>query len=225
MNYTGFQLGHPELTLAAISSKESTLCDFLWKTTQQVLSALALIILAFFVPLVYIAIKLNSRGPFLFWQERRGLNGTLFKVYKIRTMTVGSEKQTELGVTRNDSRVTSVGRILRKLKIDEIPQLWNIARGDMAFVGPRPIPVALDNELRDKIPGFETRYKIRPGLTSLGQICVQDNALGNALIHDWRLRFHGELHYIRHKSVGYDIIIISMTAFYVFKMLIHNKFN
>jgi lipopolysaccharide/colanic/teichoic acid biosynthesis glycosyltransferase len=91
----------------------------------------------------------------------------------------------------------------------------------MAIVGPRPIPVALDIELRLKIPGFEERYSVAPGLTSIGQICVRDNALGEKLIEDWKLRFEGELHYLRNRCFRYDLIMITMTILYVFRKSIN----
>ena len=90
----------------------------------------------------------------------------------------------------------------------------------MALVGPRPIPTELHNTLCESIPGFHTRNYVPSGLTSIGQICVNDNALGDQLIADWTLRFEGELHYIRNRSVTYDIVMICMTGLFVIKKLL-----
>ncbi len=220
MKYSGFQLGHPEITLPPVIGVQSNGADRAWRFGQRLVSGLALALLSPLIGLIYVLVKTTSRGPFLFAQERRGLNGATFKVYKVRTMRPGSERSTALGTTHSNPSVTAVGRALRQLKLDELPQLWNVLCGDMALVGPRPIPMALDSELRKKIPGFEKRYEVRPGLSSLGQICVKDNALGDKLVEDWKLRFTGEMHYVRSRGVRYDILIIMMTVLYVFKILI-----
>ena len=220
MSYSGFQLGHPEITMPAQIKHNSALLNAGWLRAQQLIAATALILLSPALVLIWLAVKVSSPGKFLFAQDRPGLNGKPFRVYKIRTMHCGSEKSTALGVNNSDSRVTTVGKVLRALKLDELPQLWNIVTGDMVLVGPRPIPVALDQELRKKIPGFEKRYAVRPGLTSLGQICVKDNSLGEGLVRDWKLRFLGELHYISNRCIRYDLLMISMTTLYVFRSLI-----
>lgn len=89
----------------------------------------------------------------------------------------------------------------------------------MSIAGPRPIPEKLNKELKKHIPEFEIRYSVKPGLTNISQICINENALDEQLIKDWKLRFEGELHYIRNKSVTYDILLIFMTIMYVFKKL------
>lgn len=221
MKYAGLQLGHPEITLPYNQVQRANFWLNLWGTLQRLVAAMALLVLSPLILMMWIAVKATSEGPFLFTQERPGKNDKRFKIYKIRTMARGSEKKTALGVTNNDSQVTRVGKVLRSLKLDELPQLWNIVCGDMAIVGPRPIPVALDIELRLKIPGFEERYSVAPGLTSIGQICVRDNALGEKLIEDWKLRFEGELHYLRNRCFRYDLIMITMTILYVFRKSIN----
>jgi N-acetylglucosaminyldiphosphoundecaprenol N-acetyl-beta-D-mannosaminyltransferase len=195
-------------------------CRNLWQITQQLFAGAALLSLSPIFLVMWALTKLSSKGPFLYIQERRGIYGATFEIYKVRTMRPGCEKDTALGVSDGAAVVTPVGRVLRALKLDELPQLWNVMRGDMALVGPRPIPTALDRELRAKIPGFEMRYSVRPGLTSIGQICVQDNALRDALVLDWTLRFEGELHYLRHRSVTYDLLMIFMTGLFVVKKLL-----
>ncbi len=225
MNYIGFQLGHPEITVPREALQNDTLPMTYWNLLQRVVAALALIALFPIITIMWLAVKLTSKGDFLFQQDRKGLDKQTFKVYKVRTMVLGSETKTTLGVTNGDPRVTRVGRILRALKLDELPQLWNVVKGDMALVGPRPIPLTLDKELREKIPGFSMRYQALPGLTSIGQICVKDNALGDALVMDWKLRFEGELHYLRNRSVGYDLLMIGMTIIYVLKVFLGKRSN
>ncbi len=217
---TGFQLGYPEQRLPPIKQKsESTTFQFIWDTSMRLAAFVCLLCLLPFFALIWICMQLTDRGPMFFKQSRPGYKGQTFTIFKIRTMRQGAEKSTALGTQNSSSEITTLGKVLRTLKIDEAPQLLNIIKGDMVIVGPRPIPEALDTNLRANIPGFETRYTVKPGLTSIGQICVTDNALGDALIRDWKLRFEGELHYIRNKSVSYDLVMIGMTIAFVFKKL------
>lgn len=166
---------------------------------------------------IAILIKATSRGPIVFRQERPGFRGETFTALKFRTMFTGSEHVTRLGVSSSDSRITPIGRILRATKLDELPQLVNIALGHMAFVGPRPLPKALDAELRQHISGFEERYAVRPGLTSLAQVCVGDNGVDERLIDDWSMRFEAERRYMRNKSAAYDLIVLGLTCAYVIR--------
>jgi lipopolysaccharide/colanic/teichoic acid biosynthesis glycosyltransferase len=182
--------------------------------------AIACLILLSILPLIaalFVIVKLDSRGPFIFKQQRPGFMEQPFTAYKIRSMSVGSERATRLGVTQSDPRITRVGRILRATKLDEIPQLVNIIKGEMCFVGPRPIPVALDKELRSLIPGFASRYMVPPGITSLAQICVNDNGLDEHLERDWRDRFEAEIHYTRMRCAWYDLCVIAMTGMYILR--------
>jgi lipopolysaccharide/colanic/teichoic acid biosynthesis glycosyltransferase len=212
---TGFQLGFPECVVPPSSNGINSRAMNAWRWAQVGIASLAVLLLSPVFLVMWILVRATSPGPFLFTQTRPGKNGVPFKIYKVRTMRAGAEKKTALGVTNTNPQVTAIGRILRTLKLDELPQLWNVARGEMALVGPRPIPAALDNELREKIPGFELRYSVRPGLTSIGQICVNDNAVGEQLVADWSLRFEGELHYLRNRCVRYDLLMLFMTALYV----------
>jgi lipopolysaccharide/colanic/teichoic acid biosynthesis glycosyltransferase len=218
---TGFQFGHDHVQVSSNNPRSREgITGLAWDYSIRLAASLALLGFLPIFAVIWIYFKCADPGPMLFKQSRPGYQGKSFLIYKIRTMRIGAEKNTALGTQSNSSEVTKVGRILRTLKIDEAPQLLNIIRGDMAIVGPRPIPEKLDAELKKHIPGFETRYTVKPGLTSIGQICVNDNALGDALVKDWRLRFEGELHYIRNKSVRYDLVLIGMTAAFVFKKLL-----
>jgi lipopolysaccharide/colanic/teichoic acid biosynthesis glycosyltransferase len=192
---------------------------WLWAIVQRVLGLASCLALLPLAVVVFVIVKVTSRGPFLFAQLRPGLGGKPFVVYKIRTMLVGCEQDTALGTVQGNPAITPVGRWLRALKIDELPQLWNVARGQMELVGPRPIPVALDAELRRHIPSFGLRYVVKPGLTNVSQVTVLDNKLDARLVDDWRLRYEGELHYIKNKSFAYDVVVLAMTALYVLRKL------
>lgn len=188
-----------------------------WDSILRVVAAMALITLVPLMLPICICLCWVNKGPIFFKQLRPGYKGKLFTIYKLQTMKTGAESKTTLGVNESSSHVTKIGRVLRRLKIDEFPQLLNVVKGDMSVVGPRPIPQALDTELSKKIEGFYMRYDIKPGLTSIGQVCITDNSLGDKLVSDWKLRFEGELHYCRNITVGHDIILIIMTIMYIFK--------
>jgi lipopolysaccharide/colanic/teichoic acid biosynthesis glycosyltransferase len=189
----------------------------LWSATQR---ALALLLLCGALPLLavlWIVVRATSRGPFLYWQLRPGLYGRPFRVCKIRTMTVGADRNRAngLGVTRENPDVTSAGRWLRASKLDELPQLWNVVRGEMDFVGPRPIADSLVELLSREIPGFEARFRAKPGLTSVGQISIVENRVGHEVVDDWRRRHEAELHHLAHRSAAYDLVVIFLTVAYL----------
>jgi putative colanic acid biosynthesis UDP-glucose lipid carrier transferase len=209
----------PELDLSLPISSEygGTSTPRLWSLVQRVLGLFAGVALLPLLATVALVIKLTSPGPVFFVQVRPGFRGRLFRLVKFRTMEVGSEDATALGTASGDPAVTKIGKFLRDTKLDELPQLWNIVRGEMEIVGPRPIPLALHEVLARHIPGFDRRYVVRPGLTNVSQVAVMDNKLGDKLIADWSLRFEGELHYIENKSFFYDLIVIAMTFGFVAK--------
>ena len=121
--------------------------------------------------IISLAVKLNDGGPVFYRQERVGKDGLVFTGLKFRSMLSDSDRKWgAIPATQNDPRITKVGRILRATAMDELPQLWNIFRGDMSFVGPRPEWVELVKKFRVEIPTFDLRHKVRPGLTGLAQI-------------------------------------------------------
>ena len=192
----------------------------LWELAQRGLALGAIAAGAPVLGAIAAAVKLSSPGPVLFRQQRRGRGGVPFTVYKFRTMSLGSERATALGVQQSNPAVTRVGRVLRELKLDEVPQLWNVAKGDMALVGPRPIPIALEDELSRGIADFSRRQSVRPGLTNVAQVALHDNRVGDQLLEDWEERFEAELHYLRHRSPVYDAVVISLTALFVTRRLV-----
>jgi sugar transferase (PEP-CTERM system associated) len=154
-----------------------------------------------------ILIKLDSRGPVLYKQERVGKNGELFTVMKFRSMRTDAEKAGPVWASENDDRTTRVGKIIRKLRIDEIPQFWNILRGDMDFVGPRPERPHFVSQLAEEIPYYEQRHLIAPGLTGWAQIKYPYGAS----IEDARQKLQYDLYYIKNQSLMLDAIILFET--------------
>jgi len=193
-----------------------------WRLLQRAAATLLLLVLSPLLLAVALAVRATSPGPALFSQSRPGAGRTPFRVFKFRTMTLGSDaiESLQLGVSRGEPRVTRVGKVLRELKIDELPQLYNVVRGQMNLVGPRPIGPALDRLLTEQIPLFHLRYTVPPGLTSLGQICIDDNDAD--ILQDWTLRSQAECHYIDNLSPRYDLIILTLTAAFLLRRLTSN---
>lgn len=154
-----------------------------------------------------ILIKVDSEGPVLYRQERVGKNGRRFMVMKFRSMRTDAEKAGPVWASEHDDRTTRVGRIIRKLRIDEIPQFWNIVRGDMDFVGPRPERPHFISQLAQEIPYYEQRHLIAPGLTGWAQIKYPYGAS----IEDARQKLQYDLFYIKNQSLMLDAVIMFET--------------
>jgi sugar transferase (PEP-CTERM system associated) len=179
--------------------------------TRQVVSIVAaacglLTFLPFF-PLVALAVKLSSKGPLFFRQQRVGMGGRVFGVIKFRTMFTDAEAGGAKWATKNDPRVTKVGMFLRKTRIDEIPQLWNVLRGDMGFVGPRPERPEFVNWLTEELPFYYLRTLIRPGLTGWAQVRYGYGAT----LAETKQKLEYDLYYIKHMSLGLDLLIMFET--------------
>ncbi len=156
-------------------------------------------------------IKLQDRGPAFYGQERMGRDGNVFKVIKFRSMIVDAEKQTgAVWASANDPRVTRVGRILRATAMDELPQLWNIFRGDMSFVGPRAERPELVEKFVQEIPHYRERLRVRPGLTGLAQVYGQYDTIPRHKLKYDRL-------YIRQCSLALDIRLIGLSFLITFR--------
>lgn len=167
------------------------------------------------LPIVLVAglvVKLTSRGPMLYTQDRAGLGEKPFRIYKIRTMKHNCEAASGARwSTRGDSRITPVGRILRKLHLDELPQLWNVFFGQMSMVGPRPERPEILSDLEPSIPQVRSRCQVRPGVTGLAQIQQPPDAT-----HDcFRRKLAYDRHYIRSRGLMTDLRILFGTALYL----------
>src|SRR5438874_1509939 len=160
------------------------------------------------LPFIILAIKLSSRGPVFYRQQRVGQDGRIFYCYKFRTMRPDAEA--DIGPTwasDNDPRITSVGHFLRMTRLDEIPQLWNVLRGDMAFVGPRPERPEFDKWLKSEIPYYGVRHVVLPGLTGWAQI----NYGYGSSVEQSREKMKYDLYYIKNMSISLDLLIIFQT--------------
>lgn len=168
--------------------------------------------LAFTLPLMvlaWLAVKLTSRGPAIYSQTRVGLRGRNYKVYKFRSMYVDAEANTgAVWATRDDPRITPVGRWLRKLRIDELPQFFNVLRGEMAIVGPRPERPEFVAALSEKIPFYGRRHAVMPGITGWAQI----NYKYGDTMEDTITKLEYDLYYIKHMSMSLDFYIMFQTA-------------
>jgi lipopolysaccharide/colanic/teichoic acid biosynthesis glycosyltransferase len=149
-----------------------------------------------------VAIKLDDRGPVLYRQRRVGQHGGEFELVKLRTMTVGAEQQgAGYAVNEGDPRITRVGRVLRRISLDEIPQLWNVVRGDMSLIGPRP---TLAYQVEQYTPRQRRRLDVKPGITGWAQIH------GRARV-PWEERIELDLWYVEHRSTWLDLKILART--------------
>jgi putative colanic acid biosynthesis UDP-glucose lipid carrier transferase len=174
-----------------------------------VLASIMLILISPIMLASALAIKLTSKGPALFQQWRYGLNGQAIKIYKFRTMKVCEDGYCFSQATRKDPRVTWIGAFLRRTSLDELPQLINVIQGRMSLVGPRPHPVALNEEYRKLVPGYMLRHKVKPGITGLAQV----NGLRGETdtVDKMKQRVELDLQYLQHWSVFLDIKIICQT--------------
>jgi sugar transferase (PEP-CTERM system associated) len=185
------------------------------KASQQIARRLVSIVVSFtglllclpIIPFIILAVRLSSPGPILFRQTRVGLRGRPFSVIKFRTMRQDAEKNGAVWATKNDARVTSLGRFMRKTRLDEIPQLWNVLRGEMGFVGPRPERPEFVQWLNTEIPFYELRHIIRPGITGWAQVRFRYGAS----LEETKQKLEYDLYYVKHLSIGLDMLIMFET--------------
>ncbi len=177
------------------------------RIASMVAAALGLLLCLPLFPFVILAIRLTSPGPIFFRQTRVGLGGQPFQVVKFRTMFVNAEAAGAVWASKNDPRVTAVGGFMRKTRIDEIPQLWNILRGDMDFVGPRPERPEFTPLLAEAMPFYYLRHLVRPGLTGWAQVRFGYGAT----MAENREKLEYDLYYIKHMSLGLDLLIMFET--------------
>ena len=161
-----------------------------------------------------IAIKLDSNGPVFYRQRRRGLNRQIIHVLKLRTLSVTDSDDQVRQVTFGDSRVTRVGRFLRRTSIDELPQFWNVFKGDMAIVGPRPHALVHDEQFTKMLEEYANRHQVKPGITGLAQV---NGFRGETSTPDRiKSRIESDITYIKSWSLWLDLKIIIRTMVIVF---------
>jgi len=189
------------------------------------IAALALMLMLPVMALIALAVWLTSTGPIIYMQVRVGedrragsnrqdsrrrhdYGGRLFKMYKFRTMRVDAEANGKaVWAQKNDPRTTSIGKFLRKTRLDELPQLWNVIRGDMNIVGPRPERPSIFAQLREEIPLYAQRQRVKPGITGWAQI----NQAYDSCLDDVKSKVQFDLEYVQRGSVVHDLRIMSMT--------------
>jgi exopolysaccharide biosynthesis polyprenyl glycosylphosphotransferase len=200
----------PMIRITEHKMSDAALC--IKRAFDIILSLIMLILLLPVYIFLAIAIKLTSTGTVFYKQERIGLHGIPFNIIKFRTMAQNAEGDTPQLTLANDPRITPIGKWMRKYRIDELPQFWNILRGDMSIVGPRPERRYFINQIEEKAPYYCMIYKIRPGLTSWGPIKVGYTDTLNKMIQ----RLNYDIVYIENMSISLDIKIMFHTIAIIF---------
>jgi sugar transferase (PEP-CTERM system associated) len=178
------------------------------RAVDLLLAAVGLVLAAPLMLLTAIAVRLESPGPVLYRQERVGENGRIFTLCKFRSMRTDAESGTPIWASANDSRVTRVGRFSRLTRLDELPQLWNVLRGDMSFVGPRPERPFFVEQLSAVIPFYLERHAVKPGVTGWAQVKYR---YGSS-VEDAMEKLRYDLYYIKHLSIIFDLTIVIDTV-------------
>jgi sugar transferase (PEP-CTERM system associated) len=186
----------------------SRLTRFVKRVVDLVLATIGLVLASPLVAMTAIAIRLDSYGPVLYRQERVGENGRTFTLYKFRSMFADAERGTPVWATDGDDRVTRVGRFIRLARLDELPQLWNVLRGDMSFVGPRPERPYFVRQLAEAVPFYMERHAVKPGVTGWAQVKYQ---YGSS-VEDAMEKLRYDLYYIKHLSIVFDLTIVIDTV-------------
>jgi sugar transferase (PEP-CTERM system associated) len=189
--------------------RRSTAFILVRRAISIVISSIGLIFSLPLLPLIMLAIRLDSKGPVFYTQTRVGKGGRLFKVVKFRTMRQDAEAASgPKWAGDNDPRITHVGKFLRSSRLDEIPQLWCVLKGDMAFVGPRPERPEFIEWLSKEIPYYNVRHMVRPGLTGWAQVKYKYGST----VEDSREKLQYDLFYIKNASIGLDLLIMFQTV-------------
>lgn len=183
--------------------------DFYQRVLDIILSSIGLLVGIPLIAIFGILIKLEDHGPITYKQERMGKGGKTFYIYKLRSMRTDAEKFGAQWATKNDPRITKVGNFIRKTRIDEIPQLFNILKGDMSIIGPRPERPSFTLEFNEEIPGFINRLSVKPGLTGWAQV----NG-GYDITPEEKLK--ADIYYIQNRSFSMDANILLKTVKVVF---------
>lgn len=195
----------PMVRITAQRMSDSEIC--IKRFADVCVSALAMLVLMPLYIVIAVAVWCSSKGPVIYSQERIGRLGRPFPIYKFRTMVAGAEQDTPMLATDDDPRVTKVGHVLRKYRLDELPQLYNVFIGDMSLVGPRPERAFFINKIQEKAPYYCLLYKIRPGLTSWGPIKVGYTDTMEKMIR----RLNYDIAYMENQSLYLDVKILFFT--------------
>ena len=193
---TGFEIYHNNFNL-----KAKRLLDLLFALLLGIFAAPVIVLAA-------IIVKLESKGPIFFIQERIGEGNKKFNIVKFRSMTTDAEKDGPQWASKNDNRVTKFGKIMRATRIDELPQLWNVLRGEMSFVGPRPEREFFIQQLEKEIPYYNLRHTVKPGLTGWAQVMYPYGAS----VEDAYRKLQYDLYYIKHHSIPFDVKVLLKTV-------------
>jgi len=205
--YTEDLLGLPVINIRYVPLS-NTFNAFVKRCMDVVGSIVCIILFSPVMLLSAILVKVTSKGPLIFAQERVGLHNKPFQMYKFRTMYVQTEEEEQKGWTKkNDPRVTGVGKFLRKTSLDEFPQLFNVLKGDMSLVGPRPERPQYVEKFREEIPRYMIKHQVRPGMTGWAQV---NGYRGDTSI---RKRIEHDLYYIENWTLGLDVKILFLTVF------------
>jgi lipopolysaccharide/colanic/teichoic acid biosynthesis glycosyltransferase len=213
------EAGVPNLGNREFSDNGHHWLDQIKRPLDFVLAATLLVIMFPLLILIAVGIKLDSEGSILFEQRRRGLHGKPFKMFKFRTMFANEQDDHAIKQSqRNDPRITRFGSVLRKYSLDELPQIFNVLRGDMSFVGPRPHAFGTNingHALPEICDLYLLRYTVRPGITGWAQVNGHRGVLAES--HDLLLRLDYDLYYIQNRSLIFDIRIFVITLLTVLR--------
>jgi sugar transferase (PEP-CTERM system associated) len=200
---------NPSWLIFSEGFQKSRLKTFLIRIEDIVLSAVMLVLLSPLLVLTAVLIKLDSKGPVFFAQDRVGKNKKEYMMHKFRSMVTDAEKTTgPVWADENDNRITRVGQVIRKYRIDELPQLWEVLTGKMSMVGPRPERKYFTDQLETQIPFYAQRFNVKPGLTGWAQVCYDYGAT----LEDAVEKLNYELFYIKNMSIAMDVVIILRTV-------------
>jgi len=200
---------HPSWVIFSYRRRDTQLMIALRMAAYRLLALFGLFASLPIALLTAVLIKLESEGPILYKQERVGKNGRVFELIKFRSMRVDAETNGDaVWASPNDGRATMVGRVIRKIRVDEIPQFWNILKGDMSFIGPRPERPQFVSMLADEIQFYDHRHLVAPGLTGWAQI----NYPYGASVEDAKRKLEYDLYYIKNQSFVLDVIILFETV-------------
>lgn len=212
MMKTGAVESFGDIAVVQLIQRGSGFRDTAKRTFDLLTAVVGLVLFAPLMALAALLIRLSSPGPVIFRQERVGRGGVPFTLYKFRTMVPDAERQTGpvLAAGKDDERLTGVGRWLRLFRLDELPQLWNVLRGDMSLVGPRPERPHFVGEFARRTPSYSLRHRVRPGITGLAQVYGGYHT-------DARDKLRFDLIYVSHQSLWLDLCILARTLLVVLR--------